>query len=278
MSAVFAVSEVPPLPAHGNFIVAPLTLRIRTGQPRALAEEMLNFFRSLISGVIKVNPTKYTILAELIIDYSVSVTKVRMFSSGDIVLVEFQRRSSACSLAHGTVYLAAQRHLTLGGYMLQNPSPMGSLMSLPPPPMEPSDEAADISAVWQMTETRNHCEEGALILWKLTGEGVDVFRCCPSVLDRCLQLLKSSSSFGTRYAVARLLRAYLDLHLGLSILHNRPTRALLTAAAAAPPASVGNQLVSLVDLVDRRWLVFERAIAALGSNRMAFLIIEFLLG
>ena len=91
MSAIFTLSEVPPLPAHGHFSVTPLTLRIRTEQPRALAEEMLNFFRSFISGVIKVNPTKYTIRAELIIDYSVSVTKVRMFSSGDIVLVEFQR-------------------------------------------------------------------------------------------------------------------------------------------------------------------------------------------
>ena len=93
MSTVFALSGVPPLPGHGHFSVAPLTLRIRTGQPRALAEEILRFFRSLISGEIKVNPTKYTIRAEVIVDYSASVTKVRMFSSGDTVLVEFQRRS-----------------------------------------------------------------------------------------------------------------------------------------------------------------------------------------
>ena len=276
MSAIFTLSEVPPLPAHGHFSVTPLTLRIRTGQARTLAEEMLCFFRSLISGEIKVNGAKYTIRAELIIDYSATVTKVRMFGCGDIVLVEFQRRSSACSLAHGAVYLAAQRHLTLGGYLLENPSPLRPLMPLPPPPMEALDEAG-ISAAWQMTETQNDREEGALILWKLTGEGVDVFG-CPGVLDRCLQLLESSGSFGTRYAAARLLRAHTDLHFGLSVLYSRPTRALLTAAADAPPASVGSQLASLVAVVDRRWQVFMRAIAALGGNRMAHNITDFLLG
>ena len=46
MNTVFALSGVPPLPAHGHFSVTPLTLRIRTGQARTLAEEMLCFFRA----------------------------------------------------------------------------------------------------------------------------------------------------------------------------------------------------------------------------------------
>ena len=274
MSTVFALCEVPPLPAHG--CVDPLTLRIKTRQPRALAEEILSFFRGLISGAIKVNSTKCTIRAELIMDYNACVTKVRMYSGvDDIVLVEFLRRSSVGGLANGSVFLAAQRHLTLRGYLIENPSPMHSL-SLPPPMEAPAGEV-DICEAWQMTEGPNDPEEGALMLWRLSGKGVDVF-CCPNVVERCLQLLDPSSSFGTRYAAARLLRAYTDFHFDLWVLYSRRTRELLTAAADAPPASVGSQLAFIGALIGRRWLFFVRAITALVGNRVACIITEFLLG
>ena len=275
MSMVFVLSAVPPVPAHSYFTFTPLTLRVRTAEPSGLLQEILAFFRGMTSGELKVNPTKCTIRAELILNYRACVSKARLFGSGDIVLIEFQRQSG-CSLTNGSVYLGAQRHLILGGYQLENPSPMLWANPPPPPLLERWDEV-DISTVWQMTETEHEREEGALILWKLVGEGVNVFR-HPEVVDRCLQLLASPGSFGTRYAAARLLRAHSELQFGLSALYSRPARALLAAAAAAPPASVGSQLESLAALIDRRWQAFGRLISTLAGNHAACVITGFLLG
>jgi len=106
-SEIFQAQHVPPSPPSSeHFFFVPTTLFLKDCCPQEIGNSLLEFFRSqVVASITKVTTAKYAVKAEVFVDGSSCMMKVRVYTQGDRYAVELQRRGGDAFILQSTYQL-----------------------------------------------------------------------------------------------------------------------------------------------------------------------------
>jgi hypothetical protein len=143
----FQNTDVPPvLSEETEAYLATTTLRL-SGSASAVGNNLLTFLRKAVDSnteTLKINPNKFTIRTEVMLDGFPCEIKVRIYKDGQSILVEFQRRSGD-AVAFVKLYHQASLHLQAdsreGPFLHQSILDDGKVQEIPHTGALPPDRA-----------------------------------------------------------------------------------------------------------------------------------------
>mmetsp|Transcript_22434 Transcript_22434/g.46516 ORF Transcript_22434/g.46516 Transcript_22434/m.46516 type:complete len:452 (+) Transcript_22434:34-1389(+) len=102
----------PPITTDPCYGFSACTLRVLSSSPANLGNHIVDFLETQVtSSITKLNPTKFTIKADVFIDGAACTLKIRLSSTGcGTVVAEFLRRKGSC-LCFGAAYRQAGDYL-----------------------------------------------------------------------------------------------------------------------------------------------------------------------
>lgn len=145
-SEIFQAHHVPPSPPSSqHFFFVPTTLFLKNGCPQEIGNSLLEFFRSqVVASITKVTTAKYAIKAEVFVDGSSCMMKVRMYTHGDEYAVELQRRGGDAFILQSTYQLLSDHLRTcLGSISRETPKSEKPLALPAPPDLDRTEEVTE---------------------------------------------------------------------------------------------------------------------------------------